>query len=34
MVLKGQTFAIAEPLIFVQVFYQPDKQQTLADFAA
>ena len=33
MVPKGQNFAIAEPLIYVQVFYQPDKQQTLADFA-
>jgi hypothetical protein len=33
MVPKGQSFATAEPLICVQVFYQPDKQQTLADFA-
>jgi hypothetical protein len=33
MVPKGQSFASAEPLIYVQVFYQPDKQQTLADFA-
>ena len=33
MVPKGQSFATAEPLIYVQVFYQPDKQQTLADFA-
>ena len=33
MVPKGQNFATAEPLIYVQVFYQPDKQQTLADFA-
>ena len=32
MVPKGQSFASAEPLIYVQVFYQPDKQQTLADF--
>jgi hypothetical protein len=33
IVPKGQSFATAEPLIYVQVFYQPDKQQTLADFA-
>src|SRR5215469_8248230 len=33
MVPKGQNFATAEPLIYVQVFYKPDKQQTLADFA-
>jgi hypothetical protein len=33
MVPKGTNFATAEPLIYVQVFYQPDKQQTLADFA-
>jgi hypothetical protein len=33
MVPKGQSFATAEPLIYVQVFYQPDKTQTLADFA-
>ena len=33
MVPKGQSFATAEPLIYVQVIYQPDKQQTLADFA-
>jgi hypothetical protein len=33
MVPKGQSFASAEPLIYVQVFYQPDKQQTLVDFA-
>jgi hypothetical protein len=33
MVPKGQSFATAEPLIYVQVFYQPDKQQALADFA-
>ncbi len=33
MVPRGQSFATAEPLIYVQVFYHPDKQQTLADFA-
>ena len=33
MVPKGQSFAGADPLIYVQVFYQPDKQQALADFA-
>jgi hypothetical protein len=33
MVPKGQTFASAEPLIYVQVFYQADKTQPLADFA-
>ena len=33
LVPKGQSFASAEPLIYVQVFYQPDKQQALADFA-
>jgi hypothetical protein len=33
MVPKGQSFATAEPLIYVQVFYHPDKQQALADFA-
>src|SRR5262249_16646793 len=33
MVPKGQSFATAEPLIYVQVFYQSDKQQTLVDFA-
>jgi hypothetical protein len=33
IVPKGTTFATAEPLIYVQVFYQADKQQTLADFA-
>ena len=33
LVPKGQSFATAEPLIYVQVFYHPDKQQTLADFA-
>src|SRR5262249_62283990 len=33
MVPKGQSFATAEPLIYVQVFYHADKQQTLADIA-
>jgi hypothetical protein len=33
MVPKGQSFATAQPLIYVQVFYHADKQQTLADFA-
>jgi hypothetical protein len=33
MVPKGQSFATAEPLIYIQVFYHPDKAQTLADFA-
>ncbi len=33
MVPKGKTFANAEPLIYVQVFYHRDKQQTLDDFA-
>lgn len=33
MVPKGKTFASAEPLIYVQVFYHRDKQQTLEDFA-
>ena len=33
MVPKGQNFASAEPLIYVQVFYQADKAQALADFA-
>ncbi len=33
MVPRGQSFATAEPLIYVQVFYQPDKQQALIDFA-
>lgn len=33
MVPKGKTFANAEPLIYVQVFYHRDKQQSLADFA-
>ncbi len=33
MVPKGKTFANAEPLMYVQVFYHRDKQQTLDDFA-
>ncbi len=33
LVPKGKTFATAPALIYVQVFYHPDKQQTLADFA-
>ena len=33
MVPKGQTFATAEPLIYVQVFYHADKDQSVADFA-
>ncbi len=33
IVPKGKTFANAEPLIYVQVFYHPDKQQLLDDFA-
>ena len=33
MVPKGRTFANAEPLIYLQVFYHRDKQQTLEDFA-
>jgi len=33
LVPKGKTFATAEPLIYVQVFYHRDKQQSLADFA-
>jgi hypothetical protein len=33
LVPKGKTFGNAEPLIYVQVFYHRDKQQTLADFA-
>ena len=33
LVPKGKTFATAEPLIYVQVFYHRDKQQTMADFA-
>jgi hypothetical protein len=33
LVPKGKTFATAPALIYVQIFYHPDKQQTLADFA-
>ena len=33
IVPKGTNFASAEPLIYVQVFYHRDKQQSLADFA-
>lgn len=33
LVPKGKTFATAEPLMYVQVFYHRDKQQTLEDFA-
>src|SRR5215469_8210266 len=33
IVPKGKTFATAEPLIYVQVFYHRDKSETLADFA-
>jgi hypothetical protein len=33
IVPKGKTFATAEPLIYVQVFYHKDRQQTLDDFA-
>jgi len=33
LVPKGETFAAAPALIYVQVFYHRDKQQTLADFA-
>jgi hypothetical protein len=33
LVPKGKTFATAEPLIYVQVFYHRDKQEALADFA-
>ena len=33
MVPKGKTFANAEPVMYVQVFYHRDKQQTLEDFA-
>jgi hypothetical protein len=33
IVPKGQSFATAEPLIYVQVFYRSDKQQSPADFA-
>jgi hypothetical protein len=33
LVPKGKTFADAEPMIYVQVFYHRDKQEALADFA-
>ena len=33
LVPKGKTFADAEPLIYVQVFYHRDKKEALADFA-
>lgn len=33
LVPKGKTFTNAEPLMYVQVFYRRDRQQTLADFA-
>ena len=33
MVPKGKTFANAPALIYVQVFYHADKQQSLANFA-
>ena len=33
MVPKGKTFADAPALIYVQVFYHADKQQSLANFA-
>ena len=33
LVPKGKTFADAQPLIYVQVFYHRDKQEALADFA-
>ncbi len=33
IVPKGKTFATAEPLIYVQIFYHRDKSETLADFA-
>ena len=33
LVPKGKNFATADALIYVQVFYHPDKQQSLADFA-
>jgi hypothetical protein len=33
LVPKGKTFATAEPLMYVQVFFHADKQQVLADFA-
>jgi hypothetical protein len=33
MVPNGASFATADPLIYVEVFYHRDKQQTLAEFA-
>ena len=33
IVPNGASFATADPLIYVEVFYHRDKQQTLADFA-
>ncbi len=33
LVPKDKTFATAEPLIYVQVFYHANKQQSLDDFA-
>jgi hypothetical protein len=33
LVPRGKTFANAQPIIYVQVFYHRDKQQTLEDFA-
>jgi hypothetical protein len=33
IVPKGQSFATADPLIYVQVFHRADKAQALADFA-
>jgi hypothetical protein len=33
MVPNGTSFATADPLIYVEVFYHRDKQQTLTDFA-
>ena len=33
VVPKGQSFATADPLIYVQVFNRADKPQALADFA-
>jgi hypothetical protein len=33
MVPNGMSFATAEPLIYVEVFYHRDEQQTLAEFA-
>jgi len=33
IVPQGKNFANAEALIYVQVFYHPDKKQSLADFA-